>query len=184
MPSPVGHALIGGLIYLSQYQKIEREKYYILIFTLIFAVLPDIDFLFGFFIGNPNACHHQFTHSFTFVIFTGFVGAWALSKRSVLKFRFYSVLFIFAGCSHILADLVALDNSFPYGLQIFWPFTKNYYIAPFHIFSDITRRSDSRQFFFSLFNKHNLEAVGIEVLICLPLLGLLLFYLKRNKRLF
>ena len=49
MPTPVGHILAGAVIYKSQ----KESGFLLLSLLLFFALLPDIDFLFGFVAGDP-----------------------------------------------------------------------------------------------------------------------------------
>jgi len=181
MPTPVGHVLSGALLYsaLSMRRTLPKRLF---LFTLLWAVLPDIDFLFGFWVGNPNRYHHQFTHSLVFVIILGFVGAALLTKNNRTQFWLYFVCLSAAGVLHLTLDLLAVDTRAPYGAPIFWPFSGHYFISPIRIFSDVHRASDSGAFFKSLFNWHNARTVGIEMLILGPLtVWSYWFMLERRK---
>jgi membrane-bound metal-dependent hydrolase YbcI (DUF457 family) len=175
MPTPVGHILSGTLLF-SVLRK-QNQSFLLLTGLMFYAMLPDIDLLFGFLEGNPNKYHHHFTHSFVFVITTGWVGA-IFFKRNRMQFRIYAVLFIGAGVIHLLLDLLALDKSSPYGAPVFWPFSEKYFISPIQIFSDVKRSSDSQTFFKSLINWHNALTVFIEILI----LGPVILILQKSKK--
>ncbi len=181
MPTPIGHALSGVLVFSAVSIKKALPKR-LFFFTLIWAVLPDMDFLFGFFEGNPNKYHHHFTHSFVFVLVVGAFGAVLLTQKNRSQFGVYFVCLSVAGVMHVLLDVLALDTSAPYGAPIFWPFSTHYFISPIRIFSDVHRVSDSRLFFRSLLNWHNAMTVGIEILILGPLTIASQWFAKRMAR--
>ena len=73
MPTPVGHVFGALILSTSQKQRLDTLS---IVLVLFFALLPDIDFLFGFAVGDPNRYHHLFTHSFTFVVAAGMLGGY------------------------------------------------------------------------------------------------------------
>jgi membrane-bound metal-dependent hydrolase YbcI (DUF457 family) len=164
MPTPIGHLLAG----ISAYRIVEPsspKQRRIFLAALFMAVMPDFDFVFGFFVDNPNRYHHYFTHSIFFIIAVSFFVALFLSQNSRAHLLADFVLLTVAGSSHLLLDMLAVDTSAPYGMPLFWPLSQKYVILPVSIFSDIQRASDSSRFLGSLFNRHNLFAVGKEVVI-------------------
>ncbi len=168
MPTPVGHGLAGLAVFFTTQQHLSRR--HVTALLLIFmALLPDLDFLFGFAVSDPNRFHHGFSHSFVFVWAIGLLMAAIWAKYSHTSLKIYAAVFGVAGSSHVLLDLLAADTSVPYGAQIFWPFSKDYYIAPFAIFLDIKRASSMDKFWQSLFIAHNFRAVFLEVLLLGPL---------------
>jgi membrane-bound metal-dependent hydrolase YbcI (DUF457 family) len=177
MPTPIGHALAGTIFYLFSNGK-SRKKWLIFLMVLFFAGLPDIDFIFGFFVGNPDKYHHHFTHSLFLIVIAGLIGAFMADKIGVMNFQQSALLFIGAGTSHIFLDILCLDTSTPFGIPIFWPFWEKYFISPVQIFSDVHRTSSSSIFFQSLINWHNLKTVLLEIIIIGPIIIYLLF--KRN----
>ena len=179
MASPIGHALSGIIVYALG----RRPKFNLFLFlgTSAFVLFPDIDFLFGYVIGQPNKYHHGFTHSFAFVLVTAIVTAWLLNRHNRQRFISFALMFAGAGISHVLIDILAKDNNPPYGAPIFWPISDTYYIFPVSLFSDMHRAKTSTEFFPSLFNAHNLQTVGIELTILLPILALILFFKYRKQ---
>ncbi len=178
MPTPVGHALAGALVLNTTKQKFDRLTIGL---VLLFALLPDIDFLFGFVTGDANRYHHLFTHSFVFVIVVGLLGGLFYSKLRQKKGLLYYAIFITAGISHVILDILALDLRAPFGCPLFWPISNQFFISPVVIFSDVSRVSDSRLFFQSLLNVHNLKTVLLEVVILAPIWGALVWW-KRKRR--
>ncbi len=135
------------------------------------AVLPDIDFLFGFVQGAPNAYHHQATHSLFIVLVSALVVTAILNIKMRTQF-WRSFVFLFAaGLSHLLIDLVTLDTSLPYGLMLWWPFDSGYVISPVTLFLDVHRSSSSSDFFISLMSRHNFITLTIEVVSMSVLYG-------------
>ncbi len=179
MPTPVGHVL-AGLIVHRGVKKCEKESAALLLVTVFMALLPDIDFLFGFPLGDPNRYHHQFTHSFVFVIVTGLLSGLLYAKWRRQRTLIYSAIFAYAGISHVILDVLALDRRAPFGCPLFWPFWQKYLISPIVIFSDVSRVSDSKLFFSSLLNWHNAATVGLELLFLVPILAFIIWR-KKDK---
>jgi hypothetical protein len=180
MPTPIGHMLAGALICQSAAKKSERILIY-LFPLLFFALLPDIDFLFGFPVGNPNRYHHLFTHSLIFVTAVGLAGGWIFSHFPQKSLLYSSAIFLAAGISHLLLDCLALDRRPPFGCPLLWPFSNRFFISPVVLFSDVSRISDSKLFFASLLNPHNLRTIAIETGVLAPLWAIVWIF-KRKKR--
>lgn len=178
MPTPIGHSLAGlSLFWAAMRNKAIEWK--LLLTAIIAAILPDGDFIFGFFVGNPNKFHHQFTHSLVFVILAGTTLSLFIKGRSFKSYLSYAGLFSLMGMLHLFLDAVCVDTSAPYGFQLFWPFTKQYYIFPITPLLDVHRASESVTFFTSMLNWHNLKTVSLELLIFIPLV--VLSYKWRKK---
>jgi membrane-bound metal-dependent hydrolase YbcI (DUF457 family) len=178
MPSPVGHLLSGISVY-TILKPARPNRKWIFFAALFMAVMPDFDFVFGFFAGNPNRYHHHFTHSIFFITVMSFFVALFFSKNSRMSLFADFVLLTAAGSSHLLLDMLAVDTTAPFGMPLFWPLSEKYIILPVSIFSNIQRASHSGRFLSSLFNLHNLVAIGKEVLI---LGSITLFWLYFKKR--
>lgn len=181
MPTPVGHLLAGAIVHKSQ----KTKGVLFLLFVLFFALLPDFDFVFGLAVGDANRYHHLFTHSFFFVVVAGVVGGALYAKWARASFAKSSAIFVSAGISHVILDILALDQREPLGCPIWWPFSYDFVISPVLIFSDVSRASDSNVFFQSLFNLHNLKTVLIEIAVLAPLLLVVFLVQKveiKNKK--
>ena len=177
MPTPVGH-LLSGISAYTILKPARPNRKWIFFAALFMAVMPDFDFVFGFFVDNPNRYHHHFTHSIFFITVMSLFVAFILAQNSRAHLLADFVLLTVAGLSHLFLDMLAVDTSAPYGMPLFWPLSEKYVISPFSIFSDIQRASHSGRFLSSLFNLHNLVAVGKEVLI-LGSITLFCLYFKR-----
>lgn len=132
------------------------------------ANLPDGDLLFGFFSGNPNLYHHQWTHSLFFALA---MGAAAGGIFHVLRPGLGLRMGLLTGAaivSHVILDYFTYDSSPPYGLQMFWPFSAEYFISPVTVFPDVHKAGDSGRFLSSLFCQHNARTVAVEILFLGP----------------
>jgi membrane-bound metal-dependent hydrolase YbcI (DUF457 family) len=180
LPTPIGHSLFGYLFYWSWKRKPIRRSFLAIIFISFISVLPDFDFLPGFLIGQPNRFHHGASHSFAaaFLLFAVLyaVEKWVMKARvpqlAPLVFFLYSL--------HLIADFFAADTSYPFGEQLFWPFSGRYVISPVTVFLDIRRESSLGQFIPSLFSLHNLKAVIIELVVAGILWSSIWFFKKKN----
>lgn len=176
----MGHSLTGLIIILSQH-RVARRFWLFLLAVLFFAMAPDIDFLFGFLAGDMNLYHHQATHSLFFVIVVGLAGGllWGV-KWPDERWRAIAS-FIAAGSSHLLLDAFSIDTSVPFGMQILWPAWKGYWMSPVSIFSDVQRSAAGKDFFISLFNRHNWHTVRFEMIVLVPV-TLLIFCWKMKRK--
>lgn len=179
MPTPIGHTLSG--ILLLSYFRISIKQMGLILMVIFFALLPDIDLAFGYVAGNPNLYHHMATHSLLFVVAAGIGGGLLWGWFQPAEKKWAVILFTGAGVLHLLLDMLSVDTSVPYGMPLFWPFWSDYYIAPVAVFSDVYRSSDSRDFFVSLYNRHNLYAILLEIGILSPIL-LVMFWLRRKSK--
>jgi membrane-bound metal-dependent hydrolase YbcI (DUF457 family) len=89
--------------------------------------LAHVDFLFG--VGaNPNALHHDFTHSFAAAFFVAL--AVSCVWRVAGGFWRSASLYFLAYSSHLLIDLCTAAklgwNVTASGIPLFWPWTKDF----------------------------------------------------------
>lgn len=181
MPSPVGHSLIGYIIYRATPQPIGGCRWSPLLLSLFIVNAPDLDFIPGFLTGEPNRYHHGISHSL------GFAALFSISLSLSLFFlRKYPVkqnftMFFWLYSSHIILDYLSTDTSLPYGVPLFWPLSGKYYIAPFAFIPDVQRLPSSTEFLPSLFSVHNLWTVSIELILLVPLLLLVVALREKSK---
>ncbi len=157
MPTPVAHSLAAASIVLlsSRGRRIDQN---LLLGSVVAASFPDIDFGISFFLGEN--VHHHFTHSLGFTLL--FSAAAYLVARSASRERPGLDALVLGGCylSHVLIDMLSKDTAPPYGLQLLWPLSDEFYIAPVLVFDDIWRGTLAK-----LFSVHNWLAVAREILI-------------------
>jgi membrane-bound metal-dependent hydrolase YbcI (DUF457 family) len=161
MPTPVAHSLAGTTIALLSSGK---RPFDLKLFaaSLLAACFADIDFGIGFLLGRN--VHHYFTHSIGFTLL--FAGTAYLIARAFARDRpaFDAFVLGVSYLSHVLLDMLSKDTAPPFGLQLFWPLSQEFYISPVLVFDDIWRGTIAK-----LFGLHNWLAVGREILVVGPL---------------
>ncbi len=144
------------------------------------ANLPDLDFLPGFLTGNPNQFHHHFlSHSLGGSVLVGILFGGYFALRAGKPFLQYSLIFASVCFSHVVLDFFSADTSQPYGVPMFWPFSKEHIISSFPLFLSIEKSGSGFEFIWGLLRQHNLYAALVEVLIFVPVLALLALLRKR-----
>jgi inner membrane protein len=171
MPSPISHSLMGYIIYRATATPGGAQSRHRLALYLLAANAPDLDFVPGLLMGDPNRYHHGISHSIGFAALFALVFSFSLvlAKRHAMGRN--SAIFFSLYCSHIGLDYLSIDTTPPYGEPLLWPFSNRYYIAPFAFLPDIQRVSHSSLgFIVSLFSLHNLWAISVECLLLFPLI--------------
>jgi inner membrane protein len=166
MPSPVGHSLTGYLIYRATAKGDANERWWTFALYLVAANIPDLDFIPGLLVGEPGRYHHGVSHSLGFAILFGLALSLTLAAFKLGDGIQNFVIFFSLYFSHVLLDYLSTDTSFPYGVPLFWPLSKEYYIAPFAFLPDIHRPvSSGMKFITGLLSVHNLWAATVEALM-------------------
>jgi inner membrane protein len=79
--------------------------------------------------------------------------------------------------SHVLLDYLVQDPSPPLGVPLFWPFSHEYYMAPFALYRPINYPASLAEPVISIvFSLHNLVTLLTEVLFLLPVLFFVSWY--------
>lgn len=109
--------------------------------VLALSLLPDADFIPGMLIGDAGRWHHAGTHSLAFALavscclFAAFVvttGHRHLAAQAALAAGMLLV-------AHLALDLVTDDTREPYGMQLLWPFSREYYLSPVALLERVYR---------------------------------------------
>ncbi len=176
MCSPVGHSLMGAVIYVAfnRDRLNVKENWKGYLSYVIVANVPDLDIIPGMLKGDINLYHHQITHTLFFAaLFT--LGVYVFYRPRGEKITLRKVLpFFLLYLSHLVLDFFAVDTKPPYGEELFWPFTANYYISSVTPFLDIVRGRT----LLSAINMHNLKAVLVEIAAFGPILLVAMLYQK------
>lgn len=178
MPTMIGHSLAGVLLNETKLFLPAQTAFKSMLIAIILANLADLDFVSGFFVGNPNRFHHGITHSLGATVLVGVLFAlyfYIKENRFLAPFAFSSLLYF----SHVLFDFFSMDTSLPRGVPIFWPFTGEHYMSPVSVFSDVHKDSTSTTFVQSLFVSHNAWTILRETIILGPF-----FLLLQLKKIF
>ena len=142
---------------------------------LFAANAPDLDFLPGLFVGDLGRYHHGPSHSIAFAILFGLCAGAFFSRRMhafVIAFSLY--------LSHVLLDYLVQDPSPPLGVRLFWPFSHEYYMAPFAFYRPFNYPGSFAEPMISIvFSFHNLLTLLTEILFLLPVLVFVSWY-KRS----
>ena len=184
MPSPVAHSLIGlaiGLIrFLPRYRRWNelaaqlRVLWRPLLFCILLANAPDLDYFFGLFRGNANYYHQTVTHTLVWIGVLA-LAVWAYGWLRERRASWLSPGFLLALLgSHLLADWLTVDCSPPIGLMLAWPFSDHFYHAAFAFFPP-----PAKQTLADLWSLHNLCLVLVETAITLPLVIIVLWFKRR-----
>jgi membrane-bound metal-dependent hydrolase YbcI (DUF457 family) len=182
MPSPIGHALAGVAVAWTAdllpgdrtrrtapasstwYQRAGGGL------TLICAGLgaaPDLDLAF--------VAHRTMTHSVGAVCFVGLCAA-AIAVAARRPVARVALMCAAAYGSHLLLDWLGADYYPPRGLQLLWPFSREWYISGLDVFRQTARlRVFTRGPMLT-----NVRAVAQEVALLAPVLGLLWYARRKN----
>jgi len=169
MCTPIGHSMFGFITYYFwekvNIKNIDPKKLFIFV---ILANLPDVDFIPGLILGDPNRFHHVISHSVIFLVVVAFLlGKFDFVCEKKGYFKKVSILsFLLLG--HMLIDFFTVDTREPLGIDLFWPYPR-YFISPFPVFPSFNRR------FSHLVSVDNLQTLFIELLVFLSLFGFLFF---------
>ncbi|MFC1497786.1 metal-dependent hydrolase [Verrucomicrobiota bacterium] len=140
MPSPVAHLSVGFFIYRfiknsSTWKKFSllKNKTFLITICFVLSVLPDMDFVPGFFAGNVAGYHNNWSHSlivccFLAVLLSLLIGV--VKRRNALQWFW---LIILCCGMHVVMDYFTWGR----GVKLFWPFLADRYIAPFIIFRGV-----------------------------------------------
>jgi len=178
--SPVGHTLLG-LALGSGRGASPRLSVAWLVFAIVAANAPDLDYLAGLLAGDLGRFHRGVSHSvFAGLLFGTAVG---LAVRGAGRGAFGRTA-VWAGLlylSHIVIDLVGFDHGGRSGMPLLWPITDETVYWPWPFLPglvSITRGTEVGTFLRSLASASNVRAVLVEIL----LLGPLALFAWRSRR--
>lgn len=192
MPLPVAHSLAGGTIYAVADADGGLFGWKRLLLALFIANAPDLDFIPGLLIGQPNRFHHGPTHSIAAVLIVAVVAAGAAALgarwpvRRQIDARAVTGTALMVGglwLSHILLDAFTEDLFGPFGVPLLWPISDRYLLF-YPWFPHVARYSGSSEpvaFFLSLLNPHNAWAATVEVMTLTPVLVLVTWWRRRHR---
>lgn len=186
MSSPVGHSLAGYLLYYFRVKGGSPKRDILLFSTALFvANFPDLDFLPGFIIGQPNRYHHGISHSFGVALLVSLLAAWGinlLKKQSIAK-NFLFFLSVYS--SHLLFDFISVDSRPPAGIPVFWPLSSQYMIFVKPILPPIRHshldNATSSQLLADVFSMHNLYVIFFEFSIIILIFFIVLRIIRKEK---
>ena len=164
MPSPIGHALAGiAAGWLVAPPGVARRE--AALRTAVFGIAgaaADVDLLFG--------AHSGPTHGVGAAAIAGLLGWTFLRARGIRHAPRIAGAIALAYVSHTLLDWLGTDTSPPIGIMALWPFSRGYFESHLHLFMAISRR-----YWLPEFWTYNLRALVRELLILVPIVGLLMW---------
>lgn len=194
MPAPIAHVAVGAAIYFGLPKRwlptTKSGQRWLLFLCLVLAIAPDLDFLPGILLGEPNRFHQGISHSLFVCGLIGLLIAMIIQrhcKKLLPGAPHWAVLFccVAAVASHPILDTFALDTQEPYGVPLFWPFTERHVAVPWPFFWDIQRSGENTGAFLqSLISGHNFRALFREVVFALTLLSAMTLAHHARKRSF
>src|SRR5206468_1583553 len=141
---------------------------------------PDLDFIPGLFIGEPNRFHHGPSHSLAFAALFGLSLGLVLHAMKIDSIRRGFPILVGLCLSHIGLDCLSIDTAAPYGMPLFWPVSHAYYYkAAIAFLPDIRRSNSTTSFVTSLFSPHNFRSVAVECILFVPVVLVVLALRRR-----
>ena len=182
MPSPVGHSLAGVAVFaasralhgpLPESGRGARLRRLLILAVLVLAAnAPDLDFLPGLIVGDPDRYHHGPAHSLGAALAFGLVIT-AVTRSIAPRLALRSgVLMTLAFVSHLLLDMLSVDVQPPRGVPLLWPLTQTNYAFPIELFLDIRRNTATGNFFTGLLVKSNVYSALWEAFVMSSVLAL------------
>jgi membrane-bound metal-dependent hydrolase YbcI (DUF457 family) len=171
MSTPIGHSLLGIALTRVAVKTLAAPRWRWYVFGIVAANAPDLDFLPGIFQGDINIFHQGPTHSILAVLLFGALSAIVLSKWLRCRPLFVAGTGILFYASHLVLDYFRVDGREPFGIPLLWPFSNQHWISSMQLFHGIQHGvpGDNLSVFLSqLFSRPNLIAVGVEIIILLP----------------
>ena len=176
MPFPLGHAIVGYSFAAASGIRFRRDLWTAVLFSLVVANLPDIDFLPGVLRDTPALYHRTVTHTLLGAIVCAVIIA-TLLTRFRGRFGQIALISFLVYASHLLADMIDLGGG-NIGVRLFWPITDSSYriLTPY---SDLARSPfafdrghGTSGFTQSLLSWPFLRVMLLQALLFLPLVPL------------
>src|SRR4030095_12146812 len=126
----LAHATAGDLAY-EALRPAGPHRPWLLAGAVLFANAPDLDFLPGLAVGDPDAFHRGVTHTLGAAVVVA-AAVWLLAPwRGAARPRWGEAVGALAYRRHTLVDWMTVDALRPTGIQLLWPLTDRWLHAPF-----------------------------------------------------
>lgn len=136
MPTPLGHAIAGVAIAWSTEairpaSRDARGHRSLTMMCAGLAIAPDMDLVYP-------PIHRMMSHSISAVLLVGVI-AWFLTRRTKPEAaRIVGVVCGLAYASHLALDWLGGDTKLPAGIQLLWPFSRDWFISSQSLFRATT----------------------------------------------
>lgn len=137
MPLPLAHTLVGYATAAGTGVRFRRDTWTALIFSVVVANLPDVDFLPGALRNDPVLYHRTVAHTLVAAMLCGLIIAAILTR---FRGRFWEIALLGAlvYSSHLFADMIDFGGG-NIGVPILWPLSN----ASFSIKTPLSRMSST-----------------------------------------
>ena len=131
MALPIAHGLIGASVVVALWQNKPSESIWRpMILGVLVALLPDLDFIFTWFLNLSSDWHRGFSHSIVFAYLFGWGASRLLGRRD-----FRSVLVIgTAAATHGILDALTSTKG---GVELLWPFFSERFASGLFEYPDV-----------------------------------------------
>lgn len=153
MATPLGHVLVGAGIgaRLGPHRGLLRA----LLLGGCLGAAADLDFLPGLLAGAPARFHHAQSHSILAAILAGGLTYLLVRPRAAA----WGLVGGLGYASHLLLDLVTVDDGAPFGIPLFWPVSSATFQSPITVFPRVPHSGEVTLGQLALL-------VAIEVVVC------------------
>jgi len=183
MATPIGHGLIATGLSLLIFRGGRANNLKILALLVFAANVPDLDFLPGLISGDLNRYHQGITHSIFGL--TVFLLVCAVFVHGMKASRDWLIWLGLAYGSHLVIDYFGTDNRMPVGMPLFWPVSSDFYKSSLDLLPGVRHGgngADWTEFVTDLLSWANLQAIGVEFLVSLPVL--IMGYVVYRRRMY
>ena len=170
LPSPIAHATIGYLVYRLARRSLPAPGSrlvgplpLLLIWTLSFALLPDVDTFLGLLNRDFGRYHNNGTHSFILGLGVAFLGASLIWMKRRQDFLLGFLVLWLSYASHVILDFFTIGGR---GVMMLWPLSSQRFDSPIKFFYGV-RWSEG------IFSLEHLRTLASELVLVL-LVGLAL----------
>jgi membrane-bound metal-dependent hydrolase YbcI (DUF457 family) len=174
VPSPLAHAIAGFVTHVATAPRNEIASRRRALVTVGAAMAPDLDFGWKL-VDGVN--HHQAQgHSLGVGVAVAMLVTGVAAAGRVPRPLGLGLAALAGWSSHLLLDVLNVDNTPPIGLMALWPLSTAYFKSPWPVFLDIGRTLNWRTV------RHDAIAIAWELAVLCPLL--VAVWRARNRRRF
>jgi inner membrane protein len=137
MPSPITHLAAGYAIYRLARDRMPGRAFGqqwrlpgLLIFALIFSMLPDLDSVAAVLLNDFGRFHNQGSHSLIVGLVVALVAGGLVAVLRAGSFQAWFLVALLAYELHVILDFLTWGR----GVMLFWPLTENRYLSPLLLF--------------------------------------------------
>ena len=137
MPSPITHLAAGYAIYRLARDRVPGRTFGqhwrlpgLLVFALIFSMLPDLDSVAAVLLNDFGRFHNQGSHSLLVGLAVALATAGLAALLRAGSLRVWFVVALVAYELHVILDFLTVGR----GVMLFWPLTDSRYLSPLLLF--------------------------------------------------